>query len=316
MNVPGTADDIVTALSTSGAQWPLRRYACALCGSWEHRPVRKKRGRIIQYEFSIVACRRCGFVFVNPRISDEAIDGLYDQAYYKGEGFDASVRYDEAESNESTCRQIEQVVATVAEAVGKASRLDGIACLDVGCGSGALVSALAARGAIALGQDSSKEAVRLAGRRGVEVRSQSVDCIVQSEARFDVVTAIEVIEHVPHPAAFARSLAALLRPGGLLLLGTGNWNVVRWIPGTPYLMPEGHLQYFTPATMSRLFDLAGLCHRSRALNGTWTACRIVSRLGLGLARSPLVRALSAVTRVLTPGLAPMPLALKAPKVPP
>jgi len=79
--------------------------------------------------------------------------------------------------------------------------------------------------------------------------------------RFDLINATEVVEHVRDPSAFFAKLASLLAPGGVFLYTTGNARGLyarvlgrRW----PYLVPEGHLFYYSPRTMRSFLEKAGL----------------------------------------------------------
>ena len=100
--------------------------------------------------------------------------------------------------------------------------------LDVGCGAGLASEALAGLGHQVLGIDAAEAPIAVARAhaegRGLSLhyRVAAAEDLVAEGARFDVVTALEVIEHVSDPAAFLRLLAALLGPGGLLFVSTLN----------------------------------------------------------------------------------------------
>jgi len=111
---------------------------------------------------------------------------------------------------------------------GVTSPLAGLSLLDVGCGGGLAAEPLARMGADVLGLDPAAESIAVArahaeatGARLV-YRVGLVEDLVAEGARFDVVTALEVVEHVADLRAFVAAAAALVKPGGLLLLSTLN----------------------------------------------------------------------------------------------
>jgi 2-polyprenyl-6-hydroxyphenyl methylase/3-demethylubiquinone-9 3-methyltransferase len=103
--------------------------------------------------------------------------------------------------------------------------LEGKSALDVGCGAGLLAEPLARLGARVTGIDASPEVIEVArdhaARQGlaIDYRAGEVEAL---EGEFDLVTAMEVIEHVADPAAFLKALARRLAPGGLLVMSTPN----------------------------------------------------------------------------------------------
>src|SRR4249919_474371 len=103
--------------------------------------------------------------------------------------------------------------------------LEGKSALDVGCGAGLLAEPLARLGAKVTGLDASPELIAVArehaGHQDLEIDYRAGD-LLELEGQFDLVTCVEVIEHVADPAAFVKALARRLAPGGLLILSTPN----------------------------------------------------------------------------------------------
>ena len=151
--------------------------------------------------------------------------------------------------------------------------LDGLAVLDVGCGAGLLSEPMARLGAAVTGIDLAREAIAAARRHAeagglaVAYRTDPVETVAAGPARFDVVVAMEVVEHVPDVGALLRSCAACLKPGGLFLASTLNRTlrsfalaivgaeyVLRWLPrGT-----HDWERFITPAELRDAFERAGL----------------------------------------------------------
>src|SRR5690349_15464592 len=103
--------------------------------------------------------------------------------------------------------------------------LDGKTALDVGCGAGLLCEPLARLGAKVTGIDASPEVIAVAQKHaaamGLEIDYRAGD-VQELDGQFDLITSLEVIEHVADPAAFLKALARRLAPGGLMILSTPN----------------------------------------------------------------------------------------------
>jgi 2-polyprenyl-6-hydroxyphenyl methylase/3-demethylubiquinone-9 3-methyltransferase len=103
--------------------------------------------------------------------------------------------------------------------------LEGKSALDVGCGAGLLAEPLARLGATVTGIDASAEVIAVAREHaaamGLDIDYRAGD-VQQLKSRFDLITCMEVIEHVANPAAFVKALAQRVAPDGLLILSTPN----------------------------------------------------------------------------------------------
>jgi 2-polyprenyl-6-hydroxyphenyl methylase / 3-demethylubiquinone-9 3-methyltransferase len=151
----------------------------------------------------------------------------------------------------------------------RAGGLAGRAVLDVGCGGGILAEAMAARGAEVTGIDLADKPLKVAMLHGHESGSRVTYRLVSAEAlaqespgAFDVVTCMEMLEHVPEPASTVAACARLVRPGGHVFFSTINRNPKSFlfaILGAEYvlrLLPRGTHEY---ARFVRPSELAGYC---------------------------------------------------------
>ena len=158
--------------------------------------------------------------------------------------------------------------------IAKHAQLDGAAVLDVGCGGGILAEAMARRGAKVTGIDLADKPLRVAqlhlleSRLEIEYLSTSADELARARpGKFDVVTCMELLEHVPEPAAMVAACARLVRPGGQVFFSTINRNPKSYlfaVVGAEYvlrLLPKGthdYTRFIKPSELSRWSRDAGL----------------------------------------------------------
>ena len=148
--------------------------------------------------------------------------------------------------------------------------LKGKQALDVGCGGGILADSMARIGASVTGIDLSTKALRVAQLHALEAATSNVsyeeisaeDLARERPASFDVVTCMEMLEHVPDPASVVRACHALAKPGGWVFFSTINRNAKAFlfaIVGAEYvlgMLPKGTHEY---AKLIRPSELAGFC---------------------------------------------------------
>lgn len=158
--------------------------------------------------------------------------------------------------------------------IDRAIGLAGKQVLDVGCGGGILAESMATRGAVVTGIDLSDKALSVAklhlletGQK-VDYRKVSAEELAAAmPGTFDVVTCLEMLEHVPDPASTVRACAQLVRPGGMVFFSTINRNPKSYlfaVVGAEYvlnLLPRGthdYAKFIRPAELARYCRDAGL----------------------------------------------------------
>ena len=169
---------------------------------------------------------------------------------------------------------------------------EGKKVVDIGCGGGILAESIAQSGADTTGIDLSEKALKVAELHALEVganltyRAISAEDLAQEQAgQYDVVTCMEMLEHVPDPASVVRACAALCKPGGTLFFSTLNRNPKSYlfaIIGAEYilrLLPKGTHEY------AKFIKPSELVHFTRAAD--------LERLGIkGLGYNPITQVYS------------------------
>ncbi|MGS0741545.1 bifunctional 2-polyprenyl-6-hydroxyphenol methylase/3-demethylubiquinol 3-O-methyltransferase UbiG [Glaciimonas sp. GG7] len=160
------------------------------------------------------------------------------------------------------------------EWISARAALAGKNVVDIGCGGGILAESMAKKGANVTGVDLSEKALKVADlhglESGVQVRYEKIaaeDLATREAGQFDVVTCMEMLEHVPDPASIVRACATLVKPGGKVFFSTLNRNPKAYlfaILGAEYLLrmlPKGthdYAKFITPAELSQFSRNAGL----------------------------------------------------------
>lgn len=156
----------------------------------------------------------------------------------------------------------------------QAGGLAGKRVVDVGCGGGILSEGLARAGAEVLGIDLAKKSLKVAQlhalESGVQVAYRCVaveDLAEELPGQFDVVTCMEMLEHVPDPQSVVRACATLVKPGGTVCFSTLNRNLKSYalaVLGAEYvlnMLPRGtheYARFLKPSELGRMARHAGL----------------------------------------------------------
>ena len=201
---------------------------------------------------------------------------------------------------ESEFRPLHEINPLRLDWIDELAPLKGLRVLDVGCGGGILADSMARKGADVLGIDLASKALKVAQLHALEAQTQGVEyreisaeaLAAEQPGNFDVVSCMEMLEHVPDPSSVVKACAALVKPGGLVFFSTINRNAKAFlfaIVGAEYvlkMLPRGTHEY---AKLIKPSELAHYC-RGAGLDFVQTK---------GMEYNPLTRHywLSADTRV-------------------
>jgi|SRR5690606_25823406 len=176
---------------------------------------------------------------------------------------------------ESEFRPLHQINPLRLDWIDHLSAISGKNVVDVGCGGGILAESMARRGAKVLGIDLAERPLKVAQLHAMEGQVANLDyrtvaaedLAAEQPAQFDVVTCMEMLEHVPDPSSIVRACAQLAKPGGWVFFSTINRNPKAYlfaILGAEYLLqllPKGtheFSRFIQPAELSRWAREAGL----------------------------------------------------------
>jgi SAM-dependent methyltransferase len=220
---------------------------CPLCNCEDRKVVRSEP------EGQLFRCRRCRFLYVYPRPTLDELKALYDAEYFSDRDLESWLS-----CRTPVYRQCLQHLDKIAPGGGRL--------LDVGCGTGEFVAQALSHGWSAVGIESSNVASQFAREHNhVPVHNVVLETAPFAPGSFDVVTLLDVLEHLLDPQAEITRVHRLIKPGGMA--------VVR-VPNTLFHLPKArmcallkvsdsnleiphHLNHFTPPTLSRLLRTVG-----------------------------------------------------------
>lgn len=210
----------------------------------------------IRYDFDpyrVVACANCGLSYLSPRLTEEAILGLYkEEAYYNsnisGRGYDEYLEISDNWVKTFTLR-LRQIAPY--KSSGKA--------LDIGCGPGYFLTAAKNMGFDPYGLDPSDYIVAQAQKIwGNRIRLGLIDTADYAPESFDLVVAFDTFEHVYDPKKFLSAIHRVLKPGGVLAITTPNpASLLARLSGKNWVsfkLPE-HVFYWSPETIRKILEL-------------------------------------------------------------
>ena len=230
----------------------LREVPCLFCG------VHEEKVRFRDGAFRVVECRRCGLVYVNPRLPPERLHQMYQEEYWasdRAKDFGYTQYLAEGPLMMETYRLRSRLLRRHAPKPGRV--------LDIGCAAGFFLAVMAEQGWHTTGLEISAPMVRYAREqlRLPDIRQGDLLSVPIEPGSYDLVTLWDVVEHLEQPGEHLRRAVAALAPGGLLVLETQNVasGFARLLGRKwQHYKHEEHLYHFDPRSLARLLDGAGL----------------------------------------------------------
>jgi 2-polyprenyl-3-methyl-5-hydroxy-6-metoxy-1,4-benzoquinol methylase len=235
---------------SSGSSSQGQSIACALCGANDTERLYTKWG------WGIERCRRCALVYAHPRAPEHAILARYSRDYFWNEYLPAAGAPGGHVDAELYDRHHAPMLALIRAHAPGARRL-----LEVGTGAGLFLNAAARAGWQASGLELSNEGATFARERlGLDVRQERAETMSFAPGTFDVAVMFDVIEHLFDPRAVLEATRVALRPGGILVVATPNFDALsRFVLGPDWavLSPLEHTYYYTERTLAAMLTACG-----------------------------------------------------------
>jgi 2-polyprenyl-3-methyl-5-hydroxy-6-metoxy-1,4-benzoquinol methylase len=207
-------------------------------------------------EFTVTECLVCGNIYLNPRPDVSEFERIYPNDYHSLEFSEKNFSLVHTVRSRLEARRL----LRYCEGIPAAARI-----LDVGCGDGFHLNLLREYGSPTWsisGIDIDPRAVDSARRRGLDVQIGTVEGLIDQDMRYDLIYTIQTIEHVAAPDLMLASIAAILRPGGRVVVVTDNTDSIdaslfkaRYWGG--YHFPR-HWNLFNRQSLARLAEKCGL----------------------------------------------------------
>ncbi|MDH3705717.1 MAG: class I SAM-dependent methyltransferase [Acidimicrobiia bacterium] len=219
---------------------------CPVCGSSARHPVGSSDG------LRMACCRDCAVVYTVDRPEPGFLAARY-SAYYFTDEYLPALDAEPVEMAEHWTRLLDRI---------EPHRAQGARLFEIGCGAGRFLAAARQRGWAVAGADINESAVEH-GRRelNLDLSCRAADEPIDGAGPFDAVVSEMSLEHVPHPAAVMATVAAGLRPGGVVLVFTVSAEGPSFTElgmASPLVGPAEHLLLFSDRALRRLADQAGL----------------------------------------------------------
>jgi 2-polyprenyl-3-methyl-5-hydroxy-6-metoxy-1,4-benzoquinol methylase len=237
----------------------LTRRTCPTCGA------AAETSELAKDHMVVVRCGVCDLVYVNPTFDEEHYQRVYASTEYQ-----EIVRELGISSHDYRVGRFGTERVALMETLVRRRDDAPVRYLDVGCSTGFVVEAAAARGWSATGIDLNPSAIAFGTSRGLDLRTVALEDAGFAPGTFDAISLFDVLEHLLAPARTLRTCIDLLTPGGILFLYVPNYDSAsRLLMGAAahFIWPTHHLNYYTPATLRDLLARNGLTTEFIATEG-------------------------------------------------
>lgn len=205
----------------------------------------------VENGFHLVKCRDCGLLYVNPRPEEDEIEEALRFGMHKGEQTLETTGWYHPE-------RVSEYIQTLRSVFPGGLPNDIHTWLDIGCGQGEFLTAIqefAGDRVTAVGIEPNKHKQLAARKRGLNVQFFDLS---NHQGKYDAVSVLNVFSHLPDPPTTLRQWKSLVKPGGILLLQTGDTaNLTAEVHYRPFYLPD-HLSFASEAIVSVILSNLGL----------------------------------------------------------
>lgn len=229
-------------------EFTIKKYPCAFCGGEETKPVLDKQG------FSIVQCRSCRFVYVNPRVENIQLSSIYRYNYFKNKDY-GYIGYEQEKRLRE--KNFERWLNDAESFIPKQTPINS---LDVGCAAGYCLELMQKKGWKVKGLELDQEMCKDLQQAGFEISETTIEAF-ETTGKFSVITLFDVIEHIPGIDSAFKKLRSLLTDDGIIILVTPDYNSFqRKLMGKSWFQfkPIEHIQYFDLRSLKSFANRNGL----------------------------------------------------------
>lgn len=221
--------------------------SCDFCRNNNTRLFYRKQG------FSIVKCRYCDLVYINPRLATKYTNRQYSRDYFSKHPAKLGGYENYLKDQRTKITNSNYILHRLKQITPRKGKL-----LDIGCAYGIFLSVAKKQGFQTFGIEPNKEASSYAKTElKLDIINDFFNQKYFQKKYFDIITLLDVLEHMSNPVGFLKNINNLLAKNGILIILTPNVDgLFRKLMGNswPHFKPEEHLYYFSPQTIERLLN--------------------------------------------------------------